>query len=396
MILYSNNKMMQNDETNQIITNGLIDELQVIIEEQYTEITKKRDISNKLILLKKYANKKEKNSIDIMINILKIYRFTKSDRNRLKQLELPIKNVVKRYEEEYNEKSNEDDIEKNQSVDEIEANLDRKNPDYKSFNDKHPMKGVTYTKKNVWRFRNDEIDKTNKELKPIINLAKQYCLTGKKHLIKNSLNFPINKIQKNIIQFKENILIEYKYNNKSYYDIRHIFLYIYTCEDMCRKKYKEIKNKINGYFLNPNRFGGYVLKELLSLKNIKKLLTRVRAPNVLILTNMLNIKTLGYKFINKETSASYKIISVFKKENIVPQYRIGTYYIDLYFPNYKLAIECDEHNHSNRDKTYEKKRQKYIENKLGATFIRFNPDERNFDILNVISDIHYYMKNHDK
>ena len=35
------------------------------------------------------------------------------------------------------------------------------------------------------------------------------------------------------------------------------------------------------------------------------------------------------------------------------QFSIGSYRIDLYFPEHKLAIECDEHDHKDRQIDYE-------------------------------------------
>ena len=35
------------------------------------------------------------------------------------------------------------------------------------------------------------------------------------------------------------------------------------------------------------------------------------------------------------------------------QFSIGSYRIDLYFPEHKLAIECDEHDGKDRDIDYE-------------------------------------------
>ena len=73
------------------------------------------------------------------------------------------------------------------------------------------------------------------------------------------------------------------------------------------------------------------------------------------------------------------------------QYTVDGYRIDLYFPIHKLAIECDELGHKDRDIGYEVTRQKYIETKLGCTFIRYNPDAKEFDIFSVINSIMKYI-----
>lgn len=56
-------------------------------------------------------------------------------------------------------------------------------------------------------------------------------------------------------------------------------------------------------------------------------------------------------------------------------------------PKYKLAIECDEKNHADRDKMYEETREIYIKNLLKCEFIRFNPDDPKFNIFSVVNAI---------
>ena len=46
--------------------------------------------------------------------------------------------------------------------------------------------------------------------------------------------------------------------------------------------------------------------------------------------------------------------------------------IDIYFSEYFLSVEIDEKGHTDRDITFEEKRQKALEKKLGCKFIRIN------------------------
>ena len=46
--------------------------------------------------------------------------------------------------------------------------------------------------------------------------------------------------------------------------------------------------------------------------------------------------------------------------------------IDIYFSECLLAVEIDEKGHTDRDITFEEKRQKALEKKLGCKFIRIN------------------------
>ena len=55
-----------------------------------------------------------------------------------------------------------------------------------------------------------------------------------------------------------------------------------------------------------------------------------------------------------------KTISSLEGENMQIQYDVSGCRIDLYFHDYKLAIEIDENGHSDRNNGYKIKRQKTI------------------------------------
>ena len=65
--------------------------------------------------------------------------------------------------------------------------------------------------------------------------------------------------------------------------------------------------------------------------------------------------------------------------------------IDFYLPKTKLAIEVDELKHSDRDQMTENKRQKELEGYLGCTFIRINPDEKDFSAYNRLGQIQTFI-----
>ena len=73
------------------------------------------------------------------------------------------------------------------------------------------------------------------------------------------------------------------------------------------------------------------------------------------------------------------------------QFSIGSYRIDLYFPEHKLAIECDEHDHKDRQIDYEIWRQKFIEDQLNCRFIRYNPDVIDFTTESALNKILEYI-----
>ena len=74
------------------------------------------------------------------------------------------------------------------------------------------------------------------------------------------------------------------------------------------------------------------------------------------------------------------------------QYSVLGYRIDLYFHEYKLAIEVDELGHNDRNIDYEIQRQRALERELNCVFIRINPDAIDFNIFKEINKIHRHIK----
>lgn len=103
--------------------------------------------------------------------------------------------------------------------------------------------------------------------------------------------------------------------------------------------------------------------------------------------NKFNINCYVIIKLCKEQETIGQIILAFKHLNYKTQYTVNKYRIDLYFPDYKLAIECDEFNHNDRDQDYEIEREEYITTKLNCKFIRYNPDHPEFTIFEVINRI---------
>ena len=88
---------------------------------------------------------------------------------------------------------------------------------------------------------------------------------------------------------------------------------------------------------------------------------------------------LGFKehdiMLTKEKSVLKSIMDAFERENMQTQYSVLGYKIDLYFHEYRLAVEVDEKGHKDRNIDHETKRQKALEKELNCEFIRVNPDE---------------------
>jgi very-short-patch-repair endonuclease len=71
----------------------------------------------------------------------------------------------------------------------------------------------------------------------------------------------------------------------------------------------------------------------------------------------------------------------------VRQQRLLNYRVDLYFPDQRVVVECDEHGHVDRDQEYERRREQDLKRALNCTFVRFNPDADDFCLAKLISRI---------
>ena len=120
--------------------------------------------------------------------------------------------------------------------------------------------------------------------------------------------------------------------------------------------------------------------------------TRKRlTPDVLHILKTFHIDTTNRKCLTKEQQTLSSIANTFKAEKIEDQFKVGNYYLDMYFPEYKLVIECDENGHADRKPCDERERMDFVNKELGTkdkNWIRFNPDEFDFDMSRVTGRIY--------
>lgn len=114
-------------------------------------------------------------------------------------------------------------------------------------------------------------------------------------------------------------------------------------------------------------------------------------PDVESFLKKFHIDLTNKKCLTKEQATLSEILKVFKVEKIEVQYPVGKYNVDAYFPEYKFIVECDENNHNDRDPMQERIRAEYINSTLkidNTHWIRYNPDEKDFEISKVYRDIY--------
>jgi len=123
--------------------------------------------------------------------------------------------------------------------------------------------------------------------------------------------------------------------------------------------------------------------------------TRKRlSPDVVHILKEFHIETTNKKCLSKEQQSLSAITDVFKTDKFADQYPVGKYYLDLYFTDYKIVVECDEKGHADRKPYLERERMDFVNETLGITdsnWIRYNPDEYGFDVSTVNAKIHRKM-----
>ena len=134
---------------------------------------------------------------------------------------------------------------------------------------------------------------------------------------------------------------------------------------------------------------------LINKRGVNSLITYGKKHNpkfLLWLEYTFDFKFDVIKRLTKEEEYINIIMNIFKDEKMIRQYNVENYRVDLYFTDYNLVIECDEKGHNDRNEIYENKRTSRILELLNTTFIRFNPDEKNFNIYDTINDIFKHIK----
>ena len=102
-------------------------------------------------------------------------------------------------------------------------------------------------------------------------------------------------------------------------------------------------------------------------------------------------KIIGSKYVRKEAGNIFTIQKVFDGIPINRQFCIGSHRIDLYFPEHKLAIECSEYNHEDRDTSYKINRQKFVDDQLNCKFVHSNPDAEDFMTERILNRIFQFI-----
>ena len=143
--------------------------------------------------------------------------------------------------------------------------------------------------------------------------------------------------------------------------------------------------KAGGQAINtcPDMYGNGAFSQAyyINIEGVRRLACKCQLPGADNFIEALGI-TQNTRYLRKETEIVGFIQEVLTemKEPFEFQKKVGPYKIDLYLTKYNIAIEIDEHGHTDRCVVSEINREHFIKSNLNCTMLRFNPDEPDFKI----------------
>lgn len=132
--------------------------------------------------------------------------------------------------------------------------------------------------------------------------------------------------------------------------------------------------------------GGEQTISFMTYNGLHSLLSKSRKPSVIDFCKKVNIDICSRIYTCIEADTLKSIMEALSNEEIVCQYHIKSYIVDLYFPKYKLIVECDEEFHK-YNKVRDFARENEIKEEDKYKFIRYSPYEKEFNIFKVINTI---------
>nr|WTB31148.1 hypothetical protein OG781_18145 [Streptomyces sp. NBC_00830] len=81
------------------------------------------------------------------------------------------------------------------------------------------------------------------------------------------------------------------------------------------------------------------------------------------------------------------VAAALKPIDFIEEYQVGDYILDAYLPGLNLVVEHDRLNDPRLDRNAEWWRQTLIEDRLGCSFVRFDPKRRDFNVGDIVNTI---------
>lgn len=171
-------------------------------------------------------------------------------------------------------------------------------------------------------------------------------------------------------------------NNKKFYNFDHISCLLHRSECQIAKLIDPTNIKSIKHMGISGLIPEFRLESMyLSQNAVEKLFSRCRKILIIDMASRLYINVNNLKLYTevKVLREIAKFCDEYDIEYDLQKY-VEPYNIDMYLPDFNIAIEVDENGHVDRGTDYEFSRQKSIEKRLSATFIRINPHKNDYSI----------------
>lgn len=327
----------------------------------------------------------------------------------------------------------------------VEIFLDKMTDEYKGYDNNHPMMGVSWSNnKNTYQIKIiNYIDTYTKNLETAClksrnAIYRKNCYDDTKNAAFLDNDTVFTKLY---FQYKDDFFITYWYNNKFYYDIRHIIGKLKLNYENMSRKYSEYSKDIQYRFWFKNDYGGYMVRELIDSKimftiylnsstkfgkefknDVSDILVKLQEENKLMVnSNGLTLKNSNTSFqmvknkLVNEINTKYNFNNLVHFNDIVNRIRKGLsnnlldyvennkhvmYVFVLFIHNYEMNIIIKigyTHNLIERMKSL-KQEYKCDILPLGFKNVRSESDEKKFhDIIHIsFPDLEYKLVNNGK
>jgi very-short-patch-repair endonuclease len=150
-------------------------------------------------------------------------------------------------------------------------------------------------------------------------------------------------------------------------------------------RHSDSKEKVVRQWFSP---GGPQETLFLTYARVRRLLVTSRKPAAARMAKAFGMKVHDNHYVRVEAAAVDFISTALDGLNMIQQYRVGPYRVDLYFPDHKIALECNEEGaHGAGRISQDRERQIFIEKHLSCRFIRFRPQQKKFTMAKLLNII---------
>lgn len=236
------------------IPEQLITEIAGLRKRRYIKKPIQTFINDNLEFMQDHVNDEENKCIVLMLDVISGNIISAEDRKNYNRVCKSIIDIIKKYQDKFNEPS----IEVNSIPNKIEDTLDGTIPKYYVYDEKYPMKGITFNEsKHKYKIKFGDIDAYSVDLPTACKqIMENYGLEKSAILGKKTI--------KKSFTFNDRSFIFYWKTNEPYFDIQHIISVLNLKKSSWNDKYREFKNEIIFYKWHKNIYGGYILRELIN------------------------------------------------------------------------------------------------------------------------------------